>query len=100
VSGTSEGAGPGSAAALRAGFAGTGMSLRELWMAHLALGGLLTVRELADTLGLRREASCHEHDVVAAALNDWFTERGREQRVPYSEALRAEGPQGVQRGHE
>ncbi|WP_344426039.1 hypothetical protein [Pseudonocardia ailaonensis] len=77
-----------SAPVLRAGFALSRMSVRELWTAHLALGGMLSRTEIEDTLALRREPSWAEHDVIAAALNDWFTERGQNHPVAYSEDLR------------
>jgi hypothetical protein len=81
-----------SAPALRAGFALSDLTLRELWTAQVALGGMLTEEELRDTLELRREPTWAEHDVVAAALNDWFTERGQDHPVAYSEDLRAPDP--------
>ena len=77
-----------SAPVLRAGFALSRMELHELWAAQVALGGMLTSEELEETLALRREPTWAEHDVVAAALNDWFTERGQDHPVAYSEDLR------------
>ncbi|GLL15709.1 hypothetical protein GCM10017577_68620 [Pseudonocardia halophobica] len=83
-----------SAPALRAGFALCELTLRELWTAQVALGGMLSEDELRETLELRREPTWAEHDVVAAALNEWFTERGQDHPVAYSEELRSETPDG------
>ncbi|MCE0763833.1 hypothetical protein LWC35_13070 [Pseudonocardia kujensis] len=82
------------APALRAGFALCELSLRDLWTAQVALGGMLGEDELREILELRREPTWAEHDVVAAALNEWFTERGQDHPVAYSEELRGDGPEG------
>lgn len=62
-----------------------GLSQHELWVRYFALGGMTAALEL--------EAVCHgamttsdpDHDRIAHALNERFTELGRNHPVPYSE---------------
>ncbi|MDX6217605.1 MAG: hypothetical protein QOG99_3189 [Frankiales bacterium] len=62
-----------------------GLSQHELWVRYFALGGMTPALEL--------EAVCHgamvatepDHDRIAHALNERFTELGRNHPVPYSE---------------
>ena len=61
-----------------------GLSQHELWVRYFALGGMTPALEL--------EAVCHgaiiptavDHDRIAHALNERFTELGRNHPVPYS----------------
>jgi hypothetical protein len=76
-----------SASSLRAGFAMSGMRLSELWTAYVGLGGSLTVEDLDTALCGARSLSAHEHDLVAQAMNDHFTERGQNHPVAYSNEL-------------
>jgi hypothetical protein len=76
-----------SACALRAGFSLSEMSPHELWAASLGLGGSMRLDELVATLDLRREPRRAEHDIVAAALNDWFHDHGGLHVVAYSDEL-------------
>lgn len=62
-----------------------GLSHDDLWMRCFGLGSMTPATEL--------EAVCHgaltvddsEHDRIAHALNERFTELGRNHPVPYSE---------------
>ena len=62
-----------------------GLSSSQLWMRYFGLGGMSGAVEL--------EAMCHgamiptglEHDLIAHALNERFTELGRNHPVPYTE---------------
>jgi len=64
-----------------------GLSQHELWIRYFALGGMTPALEL--------EAVCHgamvatefDHDRIAHALNERFTELGRNHPVPYSQDL-------------
>ena len=64
---------------------GAGLSQHDLWIRYFALGGMTPALEL--------EAVCHgamitndlDHDRIAHALNERFTELGRNHPVPYSE---------------
>jgi len=87
-----------SSIALRAGFALSRLEIGELWVAYAILGGSLDVEELEAVLDGRRRATNHEHDTIAQALNDHFTERGQDHPVAYSEDLdaadQADPPEG------
>lgn len=62
-----------------------GITHGELFLRYFALGGMSDA--------LRLEAICygalvptdHDHDVIAHALNERFTEQGRNHPIPYAE---------------
>lgn len=64
-----------------------GLTQHQLWFRYFALGGM--------TPALEFEAVCHgamvatdlDHDRIAHAINERFTELGRNHPVPYSEDL-------------
>jgi hypothetical protein len=64
-----------------------GLTQHELWIRYFGLGGMTRALEL--------EAVCHgamlatdpDHDRIAHALNERFTELGRNHPVPYSEDM-------------
>ncbi len=64
-----------------------GLSQHDLWIRYFALGGMTPALEL--------EAVCHgamvatepDHDRIAHALNERFTELGRNHPVSYSEEV-------------
>lgn len=64
-----------------------GLSPSQLWVRYFGLGGMSDRVEL--------DAMCHgamvptgqEHDLIAHALNERFTELGRNHPVPYTEDL-------------
>jgi hypothetical protein len=62
-----------------------GLSLRDLWLRCLGLGGLLTPVELTATLAGQRIITSHEYDVVAQALNERFMDDGSDHPVPYAD---------------
>jgi hypothetical protein len=69
---------------LRAGLAMSDLELDDLWIAYVGLGGTMSAAEVEATLRGEREPTAYEHDVLAQALNDHFTERGQDHPVPYS----------------
>ncbi|MDT7567515.1 MAG: hypothetical protein QOE32_2262 [Pseudonocardiales bacterium] len=74
--------------ALRSGLAMSELSPRRLWQDSLALGGSLSQAELESVLRGKENVSDYEHDLIAQALNDHFTDRGQNHPVPYSDDLR------------
>lgn len=62
-----------------------GLTHSQLWMRYFALGGMTPALEL--------EAMCHgamvvadnDHDRIVHALNERFTELGRNHPVPYAD---------------
>jgi hypothetical protein len=73
---------PGSS--LRAGFSLSDLELPELWLAYVGLGGSLGKDDLEAALRGTLPLSDHEHDMIAQALNDYFTERGQDHPVAYA----------------
>jgi hypothetical protein len=55
----------------------------DLWRAALGVGGALNPAAVADLAIGERPASQVEHDILATALNDHFTDEGRDHPVPY-----------------
>ena len=74
---------PGSS--LRAGFSLSDLELPELWLAYVGLGGSLGEDDLEAALRGTLPLSDHEHDMIAQALNDYFTERGQDHPVAYAD---------------
>lgn len=75
--------------ALRAGMSLSDLDVDELWTAYLGLGGSMTQAQLVELMHGQRLVSDHEHDMVAQALNDYFTARGQDHPVAYSNELEA-----------
>ncbi|HEX9711571.1 MAG TPA: hypothetical protein VGB52_03335 [Actinomycetota bacterium] len=57
----------------------------ELWRRYVELGGMSTSDEMESILRLEVEPTAHDHDVLAHALNERFTELGHNHPVRYSE---------------
>jgi hypothetical protein len=72
---------------LRAGLSLSELDLPQLWVAYLGLGGTMSAERLEAALRGRHSLSSHEHDLVAQALNDYFTERGQDHPVAYSDEV-------------
>jgi len=62
-----------------------GLSLGQLWLRYFALGGMNPALELEAILFGALAPSAHDRDVVVHALNERFTELGRNHPVPYSD---------------
>lgn len=60
------------------------MTPEQLWMRYFALGGMSPPLELEAILFGALEPTPHDADVVAHALNERFTELGRNHPVPYA----------------
>jgi hypothetical protein len=77
---------------LNVGLADAHWSTADLWVASVSVGGNLTQRDVGDIISGARAATPLEHDVLAASLNDYFTERGQDHPVPYWRDLTPERP--------
>ncbi len=62
-----------------------GLSHFELWIAYIGLGGSAPPRQLAAFLSGAEHPTASQHDVVAHALNERFTEMELNHPVPYSD---------------
>ena len=70
---------------LRAGMEFLGLTPEQLYIVYFAVGGSKPIREFTSWLDGTGEIPAHEHDQVAAALNDAFLDRGLGQPVRYSD---------------
>jgi hypothetical protein len=59
------------------------LSLRELWLRYFELGGMSTGFDVEAFLYGVLTPSDHDHDIIAQALNERFTELGGNHPVPY-----------------
>jgi hypothetical protein len=73
---------------LRAGLALSGLTYEQLWAGYIGLGGTLERDQLRASLEGKSPLGSYEHDMVAQALNDHFTERGLNHPVAYAHELR------------
>lgn len=78
-----------SAGALRAGLALSGMTVDNLWLAYVSLGGTMTSPQLAHSLQAPGNESKYEHDLLAHAVNEYFLDHGLAGPVPYADELGA-----------
>jgi hypothetical protein len=57
----------------------------ELWLRYFELGGMSTGFDVGAFVCGIGEPDAHEHDVIAHALNERFSELGGDHPVPYAE---------------
>lgn len=89
---TSRADGAQTGATLRHALQLTGWTLDELWIAATGIGGALSRGDVKAIAAGHRAASRSEHDVLAAALNDWFVDHQQDHPVAaWSERGVAEG---------
>jgi hypothetical protein len=63
----------------------SGITLTELWLRYLGLGGTASPDRLAAyARGLRRPDS-YQHNLIAQAINEHFIERGGDHPVSYQD---------------
>jgi hypothetical protein len=67
-----------------------GLSHGELWLRYFELGGMSTGFELETFLYGLVAPEAHDHDVIAHALNERFSELGRNHPVAYQRDERDE----------
>lgn len=70
-----------STASLRNGLRRSGLTVRQLWVAAVGIGGSLLPHDIEDITEGDRAATPQEHDVLAAALNDHFADLGEDHPV-------------------
>jgi hypothetical protein len=60
-----------------------GLSQGDLWFHYFALGGMSSAIDVEAFLADILEPTAHDHDLIAHALNELFTELGQNHPVPY-----------------
>ena len=61
------------------------LTIKDLWLRCMALGGNHTPKELEALLQGEMRTTWHERNVVAVAMNEWLSDVGVAQCVPYIE---------------
>ena len=61
----------------------SGLSLTELWLAYLALGGTASSGQVAAYARGRARPDSHQHNLIAQAINDHFVGLGEDHPVGY-----------------
>lgn len=72
------------AEALEAARLSLGVSMEQLWVAYMALGGSVMPAGLEAFLSGSGPLAAHDHDMVAHALNERFSDRGQDHPLPYA----------------
>ncbi len=62
-----------------------GLSLGELWLRYFGLGGMTPVLEMEAVLHGALRTTPHDRDQIVHALNERFTELGRNHPIAYSD---------------
>jgi hypothetical protein len=65
-----------------------GLSLSDLWLGYLALGGNLAAADLGRILSGNLPVAQGDYDRLAAALNDHYMSLGGARALPYSDGSR------------
>ncbi|MDQ4028557.1 MAG: hypothetical protein M3214_11000 [Actinomycetota bacterium] len=60
-----------------------GLSVEALWIQYFGLGGTASRAELEAIMAGALALDRRQYDVIAAALNDLFADRGEDHPVPY-----------------
>ena len=66
------------------------MSLLDLWLDYVGLGGSLLPGEIHTFLVGGGRIGDHDHDVLVQALNEQFLERGDDHPLAYADELPAD----------
>jgi hypothetical protein len=76
-----------STAALQRGFGQSTWTISDLWVAVVGIGGDLRRSDVVDITAGDRAATRGEHNMIATALNDYFTDHGHDHPVALWDAL-------------
>lgn len=74
-------------AVLEAARVQAGMSLADVWLAYLALGGMQSPEVVESILEGEAEVASDEYDLLAQTMNERFMDRGVGHPVPYHDEI-------------
>ena len=63
----------------------SGLTLTELWLRYLGVGGSATPARLAAYARGELHPGSHQHNLIAQAMNEYFTDRGEDHPVGYQD---------------
>jgi hypothetical protein len=78
------------AVALEAARSLLGLSVDDLWVDYLALGGQLMRSDVDAFLSGSRAVDDHDHDLIVHALNERFVDREADHPLAYADELTSE----------
>ena len=64
-----------------------GLTLAQLWLDYLALGGNLPPAAIGAALSGRVGLGDHDHDLLVQALNEYFIDRAQNHPLAYADEL-------------
>ena len=74
---------PGPDFSLADGWDLSGLSLNELWLRYLALGGTASPAQLEAYTRGRTRPDSYQHNIIAQAINEHFLDHGEDHPVGY-----------------
>lgn len=77
--------GPGAGFSLSDGWDLSGLTLTELWLRYLAIGGTATPAQVAAYARGQSRPDSHQHNMIAQAINEHFTDHGEDHPVSYQD---------------
>ncbi len=79
---------PGPGFSLSDGWDLSGLTLTQLWLRYLALGGTASPAQLEAYARGRLRPDTYQHNLIAQAINEHFLDRGEDHPVSYQEIPR------------
>jgi len=76
-----------STAALQHGLGRSSWTISDLWVAATGIGGDLSRSDVAEITSGARPATREEHNVLATALNDWFSDHAQDHPIALWDGL-------------
>jgi hypothetical protein len=64
-----------------------GLSMSQLWLDYLGLGGNLPPAAIGAALSGRRHLGDHDHDILVQALNEHFLDLAQNHPLAYADEL-------------
>lgn len=83
---------------LRDGLDLAGLSIADLWLRYIALGGNTNAAQLARHITGQDRPGHYEHNLIAQSINESFTERGEDHPVGYRDVYPGKTPDGEDSG--
>lgn len=83
---------------LRDGLDLSGLSITDLWLRYIALGGNASKAAMSRHITGQDRPSHYQHNLIAQAINESFTERGEDHPVGYRDVYAGETPDGENTG--
>jgi hypothetical protein len=77
--------GSGTGFSLSDGWDLSGLTLEELWLSYLAVGGTASAAQVAAYARDRSRPDAYQHNLIAQAINEYFIDREEDHPVGYQD---------------